>query len=280
MRENRHFVRSTSISELAPVLTDGSPAVLSYRTTIENIEALAGRDAASLFAEPVFPQGATSLGAALSWYCPYEGSAVALDDIDEVARRPVAQKLSQRLAGLDLRDSNVGGILKSWLNISSTSDILSVGGEPVLVNWGFLPRSVAADPSAQAAHLAATLGRFAPFPSTSSAPGDGNGVPAAPPPMTAANQVDGPNANANGGGSGGAPPERQMPAGGSPPPVPMSASRRPWLAPLIAAAAALAILCVLLIPGVLVYPSDGARSEQGAFEEQRLRASNDSLERS
>lgn len=51
-----------------------------------------------------------------------------------------------------------------------------------------------------------------------------------------------------------------------------------WRAPLIACGAALAILAVLLIPGVLVYPSAPARSLADDVEAQRLRSSNDSLE--
>src|SRR5580692_1817043 len=136
MRENRHFIRSTSLADKSAVLLEGEPAVLRYRAIIEAVEAVAGRDAASLFAEPVLPQNVTTLGAAVSWYCTYEGPVVAFDDIDDVARRPLVQKLSQRLAALEpaLRDPQIGTALAAWLNISSSADILAVGGEPILIN--------------------------------------------------------------------------------------------------------------------------------------------------
>jgi S1-C subfamily serine protease len=294
MRENRHFIRSTSISDKTAVLFDGAPAVLRYRATIETVEVLSGREAASLFAEPVLPQNATSLGAAVSWYCAYEGPVVSFDDIDDVARRPLVQKLSQRLAALAISDPEIGPILKAWLNISSAADILAIGGEPVLINWGFLPAAVAADPSIQASHFAQTIGRFAPalaFSATGAAaahlPETAAARPPSPPPPpppaaaipTAAASVPGrdiPTAMTPGFAVGG-------PGGGYPPQppraVPIAESPRPsWLAPLLAALAAAIVLLILLIPGVLVYPSERGRGERDAFEEQRLRLSNESLE--
>jgi S1-C subfamily serine protease len=264
MRENRHFIRSTSISEEAAVLIDGAPTVRHYRATIETIEALAGRDAASLFAEPVLPQNEASLGNAVSWYCSYEGPVVAFDEIDDVARRPLAQKLSQRLGALEplLRNPEIGRVLQSWLNISSIGDIISVGGDPVLINWGFLPKAIAADPSLQPAHFAQTLGRFAPS----------LGVPAAEATAPAASNVRSAPAPA---------PEPIRPTSlqpASPPPVLPPSPSRPWLAPLIASVVAAAVLFILMLPGVLVYPAAGGRGERDAFEEQRLRVSNDSLE--
>jgi len=279
MRENRHFIRSTSISEDAAVLIDGAPTVRHYRATIETIEALAGRDAASLFAEPVLSQNEATLGNAVSWYCSYEGPVVAFDEIDDVARRPLAQKLSQRLGALEplLRNPEIGRVLQSWLNISSIGDIISVGGDPVLINWGFLPKAIAADPSLQPAHFAQTLGRFAP---SLGVPAPGATAPAA--------QATAPAARAT------APAAASMPRSASPPapepirpvsfqpalppPVLPPGPSRPWLAPLIASVVAAAVLLLLMLPGVLVYPAAGGRGERDAFEEQRLRASNDSLE--
>ena len=163
MPENRHFVRSTNLSDKSPALVGGSPAALSYRALIDSVEALAGREAASLFAEPVLPHKADTLGSTVSWYCAYEGAAQSLADIDGVGQRPVAQKLTQRLEALGpaLRDPAIGQAVACWLNLSSASDILSVGGEPVLINWGFLPKSIVAEDAGQLSqHFARTLGRY------------------------------------------------------------------------------------------------------------------------
>ena len=78
MRESRYFVRSTGLSDKTPTLIGGSPAALAYRALIDDIEALAGFEAASLFAEPVLPQNTTTLGTTVSWYSCYEGAATSL----------------------------------------------------------------------------------------------------------------------------------------------------------------------------------------------------------
>jgi S1-C subfamily serine protease len=59
---------------------------------------------------------------------------------------------------------------------------------------------------------------------------------------------------------------------------PSEPRRRPWLAPLIATLLALAVLLVLLIPGILRYPAPRAGTAADSLEEQTLRASNDLLE--
>jgi S1-C subfamily serine protease len=265
MLENRHFVRSTNLSDKSPALIGGAPAALSYRALIDRVEALAGREAASLFAEPVLPKNASTLGTTVSWYSAYEGAPVALGDIDGVGQRPVVQKLSQRLEALGaaLRDPLIGPAVSAWLNISSPSDILSIGGEPVLVDWGFLPKAIGSDdPAQRAQHFARTLGRYGPSLAVPAVdvPAVGATVPeqaAAPMSAVAARA-----------------------ASEAPPPLSSSAPAaryRPWLAPLIATVVAAAALFMLLLPGVLVYPASN-RGERDSFEEARLRASNDSLE--
>jgi S1-C subfamily serine protease len=270
MPENRHFVRSTNLSDKSPALIGGSPAALSYRSLIDSVEALAGREAASLFAEPVLPHKAAELGATVSWYCAYEGAAQSLNDIDGVGQRPVAQKLTQRLEALGpaLRDPVIGQAIASWLNLSSASDILSVGGEPVLINWGFLPKSIVLDDAGQLSqHFARTLGRY--FSPTAAVPPVN--VPAmqmATPPVPPATEGDTTPVA-----------ETVAPSYVPPPPIPVEVTSRyrPWLAPAVATAIAAAALLILLLPGVLVYPAS-SRGERDTFEEQRLHASNDSLE--
>src|SRR5262249_43596650 len=69
------------------------------------------------------------------------------------------------------------------------------------------------------------------------------------------------------------------PAGGLPPAPPEAPPSRWWSAPWIATGIAAIALLLLSFPGVLVYPSAPLdTSARDAFEEQRLRASNDSLE--
>jgi len=283
MRENRHFIRGTDVSRHEPTLIGGDPAVQSYHSLIGRIEGLAGRDAAALFAEPVLPSGMTGASTTISWYCSRDGGVVELETIDDIARKPIIEKLSARLAALEpaLRDPEVGPALGTWLNIFSPSDILSVGGEPVLVDWGFLPAGVGADLAARDAHFARTLGRFAPALNL--------------PPVEAARPAavsDGASRRTEEETSRVMPTSIAEPPPGSPPPQPPGAevqsaspppppgpppATRPWLAPLVASVVAAVTLMILLLPGVLRFPSgDSAQREAEAL--QRLHTVNESLE--
>lgn len=175
-----------------------------------------------------------------------------------------------------MADAEIGGQISRWLDISSPHDILSIGGEPVLVNWGILPRSVSSRDE-RIAHFESTLGRYAPW--LSSAVVDQS--PAKPPvevlgeaPLAASAAP--PESMAAG-------TETPSPHGASPPSpdvgVTTPAPRRPWLVPLAASALAALALAAISVPGVLVYPSfTTGSSAANAFELERLKTSNNSLE--
>jgi hypothetical protein len=255
---------------------------------------LAGYEAAHLFAEPVLSGGGGSSRGIVSWYSAYDGPIVEVDAIDEIARKPIAQKLSARLDAVipALRDPEIGQGMASWLNVAPPSGILSVGGEPVLVDWGFLPAGWTENPASRTAHFATTLGRFAPrlAPPPTAVPaivtsagrtednGDalGSGRSAADFRSTDTAHL------ASDGGTGASRIDYGDARRTNPrPPKGIAApahSARPWLTPLVACAIAAAVLLVLLIPGVLVYPGGGDQAERDRLEEQRLRSSNESLE--
>lgn len=254
MRENRFFVLSTDLSGFAPVTAGGKAAVLEYALLAERVEALCGRDAAALFAEPVLPRGAEELGAAISWYGAREGRAGELTSIDEIARRPAVERLSACLNALApaLRDPEVGPLVAAALAIPSAKSILTVGGQPLLVNWGYLPAGVAADPASRRKHYVETLGRYAPALTELIAPEPSAEPSSAPPvgPFVAAAAA--------------------RAAEKAPPP--------PWRAPLIATVLAGLTLLILLLPGVLAYPNVSNDAARAQFETERLKRSNESLE--
>ena len=66
MRENRYFVLSGDLTGLVPVMASGKPAISYYAYLAGRLEAICGRGAAELFAEPVLPSGADSQPAAVS----------------------------------------------------------------------------------------------------------------------------------------------------------------------------------------------------------------------
>lgn len=260
MRENRFFIKSTELEGLTRVGEAGSAAAAGYERIIDEIERLCGREAASLFAEPVYPRDGAGASNAVSWYGRREGAPVELQNYDEIARRPVLERLQQRVEALRpaLDDPRLGPIVRAWLYVASTHDILAVGGEPTLVNWGYVPANIGSSPEALRAHQQNTLGRFVPMtdlePSESHNQGEAGPAPAAEqrPPLR----------------SGSLNPATS----GRPAPIPA------WRAPAIASAIAAAILIALLLPGVLVYPASSDNAARDAFELDRLKASNKSLE--
>jgi hypothetical protein len=284
-RENRFFILSAEQTGRVPVIAEGKQAIANFAHLVERLEALCGRDAAGLFAEPVLPRGVGAQPTAISWYGPFEGRSIEVDAIDEVARKPIADRLAERLNALApaLADRDLAPLVAASLCLTSNKDILTIGGEPLLVNWGYLPQEVGQDPASRLEHFSRTLGRFAPglIPLMAQALAIGAPAPAASVPSSAATESSevtpppppapspprpdasflprhvAPQHRGEGGGAG------SLPA---------------WRAPLVATAIAAATLLVLLLPGVLVYPDLDYQAARNNFEAERLRQSNDSLE--
>jgi S1-C subfamily serine protease len=269
MPENRFFIKSTEQSGLTPVVAAGEPAIASYERIIDEIEQRCGREVANLFAEPVFPRGGEGAPSAISWYGRREGVASELADFDDIARRPIVERLERRITGLRaaLEDPRLGPIVRAWLNIGSVKDILVIGGEPILVNWGHLPTGLDTSEVARRAHSESTFGRFLPHLAEFGFGGSvGDGRPDA-----AHNAIAPPPAPAPHG------PSAPMPTRGSFVPNNVPAPP-PWRAPLIASGVVALLLLAVLIPGVLVYPAASDHEVRDAFEIDRLNASNESLE--
>jgi len=278
-RENRFFLLSSDLAGCVALAANGRPVAAQYGDLIDRIEAVCGREAAELFAEPMMPRSAAPSSAAVSWYGPREGRPVELDAIDAVARKPLADKLGERLSALApaFADPKLGPLVLAALNVSSTRDLAAVGGEPILVNWGYLPQDVALDPARRLDHFSRTLGRCAPslIPLVAQTLGQAPPAqPAAAPPSEAAMGEAG-FATTRDAARNTAPASPSRPVAVEFAEVETVPA---WRAPLVAAGAAAILLLLLLLPGVLAYPNFGDSAARDEFEAQRLRASNDSLD--
>jgi S1-C subfamily serine protease len=275
MSDNREILRTTFLKGMVPARVRNQDAVDTYHATIGELQKRCGTEVASLFAEPVRPTKPDPGNPQMTWFTPLDGQMLDLATIDEVARRPVTSLLRRRLEQLKpaLDDPEIGPTIASWLNITSASDLLSVGGNPVLINWGYLPQDVAKSGIRREAHFAETVGRYAPelqrppFTNEEAAAYSDRvrgrpttAVAAMPAPIPAA-------------------PVTAAPAAEAPAPV----VRRAWsgiMAPLIASAIAAAILVVLLWPGVLIYPNHQAdRANLPEADNEGLEARARDLER-
>jgi len=278
MSDNREILRTTSLKGMLPARVRNQDAVDTYPATIVELQKRCGSEVASLFSEPVRPSKPDPTNPQITWYTPLDGQMLDLTTIDEVARRPVIALLRRRLEQLKplLADPELGPIVASWLNISSTIDLLSVGGNPVLINWGYLPEDIAKSGIRREAHFADTIGRYAPelqrppFTSDEAASyGDRARVTnrassAAPPPVSPQPAATAATAAAA--------------ASASPAEITVTRPRGSIRAPLIASVIAAAILGVLLVPGVLITPNNDAARAALARETDLLNRDNEGLE--
>jgi S1-C subfamily serine protease len=243
------FISKSDRRGLVPIWVDGAQAVLRSDELHRVIAQRCGRDIANLFAEPVL----SADGSSISWYAEAPGDPQPLVVMDSEKRRaPEALLRSQlsRLAPL-LSDPEIGPLLSAALYVASAQDILVIDGVPLITNWGLLPESVPPqDMAALAAHFAETTGRFASFPA---------------PRLGAASQTAGSASTAG-------VPEIKTDTPTSPgSEAALAASGRPWQAwraPVIAVAAAAALLLFLSWPHVLRawYGSDYSGALQRAKE--------------
>ncbi len=112
-----------------------------------------GADHAALLAEPQH----NAEGNSVDWYAEGSGPAVPVTELSEPeaqALRAQAGALAADIAGLakdmtadaQARQALSGQLLRLALQHPADEDIWSVNGKPVLINWGYAPGSVGAQP--------------------------------------------------------------------------------------------------------------------------------------
>ncbi|MEM1074858.1 MAG: trypsin-like peptidase domain-containing protein [Pseudomonadota bacterium] len=159
-----HFLTKSRIDLARCIDVSGSAAVDQYDTLFAQLSAKSGPDVAKLFAEPLISKGNDQAAATVSWYSDRTGQGVPLSKLDPAGQSEVGARLTSRLEVLHslIDDPEIGPLVSAALYIGATSDIWSVDGEPVLVNWGLTP-SEGSDPTSRAAHYARTLGTHLPM---------------------------------------------------------------------------------------------------------------------
>jgi S1-C subfamily serine protease len=275
MTNASNYVCATSLENLVLARGAGGPVLDQAASMLAEIERRCGADVAMLFAQPTVKSNPENT--VVSWYAVADGSPRPLADFDEIGQRPFAQILRSRLARLlpIIADPAIGATVGGALNIRSFQDIYVVGRDPVIVNWGMLPRDIASSETAREAHFRSTLGSFAPsgFPTPPFDFKDGRAFTDA-----VARQLRAAETRATAEARDKAQAAMAVQANKIAGDVTVAKTHRPWIAPLVAAALAAAVLGVLLIPGVLQH---AISPDQGLIDQQRLivQAVNRSLER-
>jgi S1-C subfamily serine protease len=265
MSEGSVFIRSNSLNDLVEIIVAGNSVLETYEQVIPRLTALAGADAASLFARPSLVRGNGETETMVSWYVARPGPIKTWRDLDAETRVRIGAEMARLLDRIrsHLNDPEIGHILSAWLNLPSLdANLVVVGSRPHILNWGTLPREIANDAAARDAHAQSTLGLFGQpsMPLTGGVAGTaalGNNST-----ETGAQAVDAIALHSESRAHGLNASNRTMDQG----------VRRPWLPVAVAAAVAAIILLILLIPGVLVY-------DAGSVSARLTPALDDSLRR-
>ncbi len=256
---SQSFVGTRLVEGYRLVEIDDVLVIENYARLADVVSRRCGPNVAGLFAEPRITRGNGAAPARLDWYARFDGIVRPLDQLDASSAAAVRRTLESRLAALRplAFDPESGPLVAAVLNIASPQSIISVGGDPVLVDWGLLPLSVADDERSRARHFDATLGRFMrdfPLPPVSRAEWAARFAGREPSVMGAVGPDPSLVRAADAPATGNA---RLTPAA-SP-----AARRSPsLLTPLVATGIAAVVFGLLMIPGVLLFPADALRSPE------------------
>ncbi len=175
--ESLRFIGMTETAPYRAMEHGGQTVVESHGRLKEFFTAQGQEDLAEFFAEPVVGTPSSGGFRAVSWYTPLDGQAVSLSDAKGEEREAAVASLRRMLVNMEpwLNHPDMGPVLRRSLLIPGESDVMSVGGRAVLVNWGFAPSAVAEDPDALARHWIATLGPYSDYSLNSLNPEAGGG---------------------------------------------------------------------------------------------------------
>ncbi|MEP1518692.1 trypsin-like peptidase domain-containing protein [Ascidiaceihabitans sp.] len=160
-----HFLTKTQIELRQCLEVGGGLALESYPALLEVLRTRIGEDATQLFAEPLLSRGNDQATPSVSWYTEAQGNAQPFGRLDEAQQAALSSELSRQLRPIrDLMDDpDDGALIANALYISDPNDIWSVGGVPVIINWGMMPPDMARDATSRSDHYGRTLGRFLPL---------------------------------------------------------------------------------------------------------------------
>lgn len=280
MKDANVYLRRVSLAGL----TEARPREVAVLDTWDQVSDAARRlglgDALHLFARPSATRDNGANPGEIVWYGSHAGAITPLRAVPATERDSVLAELTRGLMALDplLKDARVGSLFSAWLNLPSLEDdVLIVGDQVVITNWGLLPQSVAGSLDQRRDHFTAGIGRLLPPGAAAPAfePDDARVAVAA----TSEAAFAGPETDATG-----APlrpaytTDPRVAAAPLAQTVIVEHAYRPWIPVAIATAIAAALLLILLIPGVLIYPSLGDAAARAPLDPELVAQTRSTLE--
>lgn len=265
-----HFLLKSSVPSDSCLPLAHGLALEAHGTLQALLTARIGAEAARLFAEPFVSRDKSGQTLHVAWYGPAGGAARPLADLDATTRRLAEDRLHVLLPQIEAlaREPDLAPLIRAALTLSSPSDILTVDGLPVLVNWGIagpgegsalggsVPGGSVPGGSVLGGYLQAGLSGAAPAPRPEP-------VPPVVPPAAAAS----------------VPPPAASSATGPQPAVlpPAALPRIAWVPLLCLLLLTGALLLWVLWPGTRIFPDQPAQAIDPATVDAAARAELDSL---
>ena len=147
------YIVTTPRGEMHPLAFQGILVSECYSQIVDLVRARLGDSHVLLFAEPVFDADRESV----DWYSPVQGQPRRLRELPEAEQAPLLAEFGRmgeeiRTAAVTLQKSGdpqrtTGGhILELALRYPDENCLYVVGGQPVMIGWGFGPATVGAQP--------------------------------------------------------------------------------------------------------------------------------------
>lgn len=167
MADNFLFKTSIGSDDLARI--DGVAVIDSHDALMAIIEPRLGVDAARLFAVPLVGRDRSGPSISVSWYSDRVGTSCKLSALEGAIRHDVAARLAESIEAIRqlATTPDERALLDAALSVASPDDVIVVGAQPVLTNWGVTATaSTTASAAAQdgpASNFAATVAPLLPM---------------------------------------------------------------------------------------------------------------------
>lgn len=164
------FIRTSEINAFTPIQWRGRRVLEAFESLRAFLDAKSNGRLGGLLAAPALASESSAAARSIAWYTTVEGEIVPLvrahPDHQQEALRGLREALHP--AAEWLTDPNTGLLLQRALIVATIEDILLVGNQVILINWGLAPPSAADSEAGLRQHFEATLGRYVtlPWPST------------------------------------------------------------------------------------------------------------------
>ncbi len=156
------FIRTSDTRTFQPLEWGGRRVLEAFEQIRAFLAAKGDSRLAELLAEPVLAGGHSAALGSVAWYTLAEGDIIPLTRANTAQRREATRQLAEILPPVAnwLTEPTFGPLLQQALIVATIEDILLVGNQVVLTNWGLAPPSATTSEARLRQHFEVTLGSY------------------------------------------------------------------------------------------------------------------------